>query len=117
MSFHLSTSTLSFVYLLQSVPNLIDQLLGLEPIIVAVLVCTLLLIVIVVSQIISSIVICLLLCHDMTHFRYLLIVLIAGASVLQEQVIRISKTFFYFILLSVLRNLRIFAFLNFILLV
>uniref|UniRef100_A0A0R3RQ32 Gustatory receptor n=1 Tax=Elaeophora elaphi TaxID=1147741 RepID=A0A0R3RQ32_9BILA len=85
MSFHLSTSTLSCIYLLRSVPSLIDQLLALEPIIVAALVCTLLLIAIVISQIISSLVICLLLCHDMTHFRYLLIVLIAGTSALQEQ--------------------------------
>ncbi|CAG9536214.1 unnamed protein product [Cercopithifilaria johnstoni] len=85
MSFHLSTSALSCIYLLRSVPNLIDQLLALEPITVAVLICTLLLILIVISQIISSLVICLLLCHDITHFRYLLIVLIAGTTALQEQ--------------------------------
>ncbi|VIO92221.1 Uncharacterized protein BM_BM17408 [Brugia malayi] len=85
MSFHLSTSTLSCIFLLRSVPILIDQLLALEPVIVAVIVCTVFLIVIVISQIISSLVTSLLLYHDMTHFRYLLIVLIAGTSALQEQ--------------------------------
>ncbi|KAM3722496.1 Soluble lytic murein transglycosylase [Dirofilaria immitis] len=85
MSFHLSTSILSCIFLLRSISNLIDQLLVLEAITVAVLICTVLLIVIVISQIISSIVICLLLYHDMTYFRYLLIVLITGTSALQEQ--------------------------------
>uniref|UniRef100_A0A8R1Y2J6 Uncharacterized protein n=1 Tax=Onchocerca volvulus TaxID=6282 RepID=A0A8R1Y2J6_ONCVO len=85
MSFHLSTSTLSFIFLLRSIPNLIDQSKILEPIIVTVLVFIVLLTVIVISQIISSIVTCLLLYHYITHFRYLFIVLIAGTKALQEQ--------------------------------
>lgn len=104
MSIHLSTSVISCIYLLRSVPDLIDQLLTLESIIVAVLACTIVLVVIAISQIISSLVTCLLLCHDMTHFRYLLIVLIAGTSALQEQVIittsKIITFKFHFLLKS-----------------
>uniref|UniRef100_A0A915PRH9 Gustatory receptor n=1 Tax=Setaria digitata TaxID=48799 RepID=A0A915PRH9_9BILA len=85
MSFHLLNSLLCCIFLLRSISNLIDQLLTTEPITLAILICAVLLIIIAISQIVSSIVTCLLLCHDMIHFRYLLILLVAGTTALHEQ--------------------------------
>ncbi|VDM97205.1 unnamed protein product [Thelazia callipaeda] len=85
MSFHLITSSSSCIFLYRSVSNSSDQLLSLEPIVLTVLICTLLLIAIAILQIISSMIICLLFAHNISHFRYILVALIAGSSVLQEQ--------------------------------